>query len=56
MQVEIPALLGARNNFKNNIPSTSGEKSDYYSKLLDKYKPMKKRSLSNCILSGNCHF
>jgi hypothetical protein len=45
----VTALLGARNNFKNNITSTSGEKSDYYSKLLDKYKPMKKRSLSDLV-------
>ncbi|CAG2255054.1 KCTD1_15 [Mytilus edulis] len=45
----VSALLGERNSLKNNIPNTGAEKSDYYSKLLDKFKPMKKRSLSDLV-------
>ena len=46
-EVDIMTLCGEKNSARNYIPSSSGEKSDTYSKLLDKSKPMKKRSLSD---------
>lgn len=46
-EVDIVALCGEKNTAPSYIPMSSAEKSDTYSRLLDKSKPMKKRSLSD---------